>query len=140
MYTNQQLKNLYKNGQITKNVYELLSDSTAPQDRNVELEKEKVELAKSSQDPVLLQKCFSKDIDESSEAYYEYHNREKAEGVALRKQASATIEEVIKQFESIARKKLRKAGVSKEQYENEIWQANPELFEKYMDAQRILCS
>jgi hypothetical protein len=133
-YTKSEIKNLYANKQISKAEMEIFLGSA-------ELAKEverRVEIEKSSQDAELIKGCLSKDLEVSSEAYNTYEQRTVNEGVSARKEAARTIEKCVSEFESIVRKTVRKAGMSKEQMEQEIWQSRPDLFEKYIDAQRKL--
>ena len=133
-YTKQELANMLGNGVISKAEMQLLAVSE-------ELAKEiqtRVEKQASSTDKDLIEKCASSDVAIASTAAHEYSDRVQREQVSIRKQASRDIEDCVNQFESIQRKMVRKAGQTRQQQESEIWAANPELFDKYLTAQRIL--
>lgn len=102
-----------------------------------EVEK-RINVEKSSYDAELVKKCLSKDLDVSSDAYNQYEQRTVNEGVSARKEAARTIEKCVAEFESIARKTIRKSGETKQQFETRLWSENESLFDKYCTAQRIL--
>ena len=133
-YTRQQIENMYGNKVISKAEMEIFLGSS---DLALEVEN-RAQLAKSSQDQQLIEKCASSDVSTASTASHEYSDRVQREQVSIRKQASRDLEEIVKEFESIQRKMVRKAGQTREQQEQEIWQSRPDLFERYVEAQRQL--
>lgn len=134
MYTKKEVENLYGNRMITKAEMQVLLGSESLAN---EIEK-RAEIQKSSNDKELIQKCLSNDLETSTEAYNQYEHRNASEQINLRKEAARTIEKCVAEFESIARKMIRKSGESKQAFESRIWMENPELLEQYGDAQRKL--
>lgn len=121
-------RNLYLNGKISKEVFDLL----ATEDKSEDARSRPV--LKSSQDKELIRKASSGDAD----AYVEYLDVDKAERIKLRKEAALDLEEANSEFENLMRTTIRKTGELKEQLAARIWSEHYDLYEHYQAAMRGL--
>ena len=134
MYNKSELQCLFGNGMISRAELEILSGSESLA-KDIE---SRVEKQASSTDKDLISKCASSDVAIASSAAHEYSDRVQQEGVNARRAEAREIEEITKEFESIARKQVRKAGQTKAQQEAEIWAEHSDLLDRYASAQRLL--